>query len=97
VAVESRCSLVLVANRGYTKERENQMRVCEFDGTETMLSVCPTCNEYKGLATTEKPSIAGMTLLGTALDDVFALMEQARQFHQDEMSCANPDCECEDN
>ena len=76
------------------------MRVCEFDGTETMLSVCPTCNDYKGLTMPEVSFTSNkgntFTTLGEALNDAFALMDEARQFHQDEMSCANPDCECEE-
>lgn len=58
------------------------MRVCQFDGTETTLAVCPTCNDYKGFTT-----------LSVALDDVFALMEEARQAHL-ESPCGNGDCDC---
>jgi hypothetical protein len=72
------------------------MRVCDFDGTETEMSVCPTCNDYKGLTTAEEKRTFGMITLDQAITNAMNLMEEARQFHQDEMSCANPDCECEE-
>jgi hypothetical protein len=49
------------------------MSVCEFDGTETTQTVCPTCNEYKGLTRT------GMTTLGSALDEAMRLMAEYRE------------------
>lgn len=69
------------------------MKVCEFDSTETTLEVCPTCNEHKGLTTPERTSIAGMTLLGIALDDVFALMDEARAFADENCNHQNDWCE----
>lgn len=59
------------------------MATCQFDGTETEKSVCPTCNDYKGL-----------TPLSVALDDVFVLMEQARQ-HYLETHTDHRDCDCD--
>lgn len=54
--------------------------------------VCSFCNEYKGMEEiTPKP----FTTLGSALDDAFALMEEARQHHEENLPCGNPDCECE--
>jgi hypothetical protein len=67
------------------------MATCQFDGTETEKSVCPTCNDYKGLTTTEKQPV----FLGSALNDVFAMIEQARQAHK-ELGCNDPDCNCDD-
>lgn len=58
------------------------MATCQFDGTETENAVCPTCNDYKGL-----------TPLSVALDDVFALMDEARQAHL-ESPCSTGDCDC---
>ena len=52
--------------------------------------VCSFCNEYKGMEEIEpKP----FTTLGSALDDAFALMEEARQAHL-ESPCSNGDCDC---
>jgi hypothetical protein len=58
--------------------------------------VCRTCNDYKGLITPEEERTLGMKTLGSALDDAFAIMEEARQFHEENLPCANPDCECEE-
>jgi hypothetical protein len=58
--------------------------------------VCVDCNEYKGLITAEEERTFGMLTLDQAITNAMNLMEEARQFHQDEMSCANPDCECEE-
>lgn len=54
--------------------------------------VCVDCNEYKGMETItpEKQPV----FLGSALNDVFDLIEQARQAHK-ELGCNDPDCECE--
>ena len=72
------------------------MRVCGFDGTQTDQAVCPTCNDYKGLVSNEPIRVEGFTSLDEALRNAMGLMEEARQFHQNEMSCANPECECEE-
>lgn len=73
------------------------MRVCEFDGTETEKSVCPTCNEYKGLTMPEVSFTSNkgntFTTLGEALNDAFALMDEARQAHL-ESPCSTGDCDC---
>ena len=51
--------------------------------------VCRSCNDYKGM---EEVKPKGFTTLNQALDDVFVLMEEARQYHL-ENPCAEPDCE----
>lgn len=62
---------------------------CVFCGTEQSVGnvVCSTCNEYKGLQQTD------FTTLDVALDDAFALMDEARQAHL-ESPCSNGDCDC---
>lgn len=58
------------------------MSICQFDGTETENEVCPTCKDYKGL---------NLTPLTVALDDVFELMDEARQYH---LETHTNDCDC---
>ena len=66
------------------------MKVCEFDNTGTTLEVCPTCNEHKGLVEVRtKP----YTTLGVALEDVFALMDEARAFAEENCDHRNDWCE----
>jgi len=68
---------------------------CVFCNTDYPVGtiVCSVCNEYKGLITPEEERTLGMTTLGSALDDAFALMEEARQAHL-ESPCSNGDCDC---
>jgi len=60
------------------------MRICEFDGTETTQSVCPTCNDYKGLTTAEEKRTLGMITLGSAIDEAMRLMAEYRENFDDE-------------
>ena len=60
------------------------MAVCEFDGTETTLATCPTCNEYKGL------NLAPLTV---ALHSVFEMMDEARAFAEENCDHKNDWCE----
>jgi hypothetical protein len=56
--------------------------------------VCFICDEYKGLEPIEperKP-----VLLGSALNDVFAMIEEARKAHLELGGCDDPDCNCDD-
>lgn len=55
--------------------------------------VCVDCNEYKGLEpiTPERKPI----MLGSALANVFDLIEQARLHHL-ENPCDDPDCNCDE-
>lgn len=55
--------------------------------------VCSFCNEYKGMEEikTEKQPV----FLGSALNEVFAMIEQARQAHK-ELGCNDPDCNCDE-
>ena len=72
------------------------MRVCEFDGTETEKSVCPTCNDYKGLTMPDVSFTSNkgntFTTLGEALNDVFAIMDEAREHH---LNTHDSDCDCD--
>lgn len=68
------------------------MRVCDFDGTETSLPVCPTCNEYKGLTSAEEKRTFGMISLDQAIDNAMSIMEEARDYHLDN-PCNEGDCE----
>lgn len=69
---------------------------CVFCNREypTDTIVCVDCNEYKGMEsiTPEKKPV----LLGSALNDVFAMIDEARQAHIDLGGCDDPDCNCDD-
>ena len=65
---------------------------CVFCNREYPLDavVCVDCNEYKGMEEiTPKP----FTTLGSALDDAFALMEEARQHYLGNHT-EHDDCDC---
>jgi predicted protein tyrosine phosphatase len=68
------------------------MRVCDFDGTETELSVCPTCNDYKGLTTAEEKRTFGMISLDQAITNAMNLMDEAREHH---LNTHTNDCDCD--
>ena len=64
---------------------------CVFCSTEYPVGTiaCSVCNEYKGMEEIEpKP----FTTLGSALDDAFTLMEEARQHH---LEIHPSDCDCD--
>jgi hypothetical protein len=67
---------------------------CVFCNTDYPVGtiVCSICNEYKGLITPEEERTLGMTTLGSALDDAFDLMEEAREHH---LETHPSDCDCD--
>jgi len=66
---------------------------CVFCNREYPLDqvVCVDCNEYKGM----EFSSSTATTISSALNDAFALMEEARQNHSE--TCIQPDCDFCDN
>jgi len=55
--------------------------------------VCRSCDDYKGLEPIDKPAYV---TLNEAMNEVFAIMAEARQHHLDNPCSNNPDCElCE--
>ena len=80
-----------------TNEIERVVKMkCVFCSREYPVDqvVCVDCNEYKGLEpiTPERQPI----MLGSALANVFDLIEQARQAHIELGGCNDPDCNCAD-
>jgi hypothetical protein len=62
---------------------------CAFCGTEYPLDavMCRECKDYKGLE-----NLDGLTPLSLALDEVFALMADAREHHLENHPS---DCDCD--
>ena len=68
------------------------MATCQFDGTDTELDVCPTCNDYKGLVSNEPIRVEGFTSLDQALRNALGIMEESREHH---LNTHDSDCDCD--